>query len=145
MIRPLLAFVLWLCIAVLVLANNLVGDTWIALALTQSAVEWYKVLVPAPYVVMMAAIHARRTRGPEWLTAALVAAALWTPSTVIVDFLYARLTFGEEPASFLDRFAFWWGAPYGLLALTLFVSPLVMGKVFAVLAPPHSDGKASRP
>ena len=79
------------------------------------AVEWYKVLVPLPYVALMAVIHARRTVGPRWFEAALLAALLWPPSTVLVDFLYVRLTFGEDPAAFLDRFAFWWGAPYPLL------------------------------
>ena len=129
MMRPGLTLLLWLCIAVLVVANNLVGDTWIAVSLGQRAVEWYKGLVPLPYVVLMAAIHARRTAGPRRLEAALLAALLWPPSTVIVDFLYARLTFDEDPASFLDRFSFWWGSPYPLLVLALFAAPLAMGAI----------------
>lgn len=131
MIRPGLTFVLWLAIAAVVVLNDLVGDTWIAAALSVRAVEWYKVLVPAPYVVMMAIIHARRTAGPNWFEAALLAALLWPTSTVLVDFLYARLTYDEEPAVFLDRFAFWWGAPYLLLILLLFAAPLLAGKVLA--------------
>ena len=90
-----------------------------------------KVLVPAPYVVMMAIIHARRTAGPNWFEAACLAALLWPTSTVLVDFLYARVTYDEEPAVFLDRFAFWWGAPYLLLVLLLCAAPLIAGKVFA--------------
>lgn len=131
MIRPGLTLVLWLAIAAVVVLNDLVGDTWIAAALSVRAVEWYKVLIPAPYVVMMAIIHARRTAGPNWLEAALLAAMLWPTSTVLVDFLYARVTYDEEPAVFLDRFAFWWGAPYLLLILLLFAAPLFAGKVFA--------------
>lgn len=131
MIRPGLTLVLWLAIAAVVVLNDLVGDTWIAAALSVRAVEWYKVLIPAPYVVMMAIIHARRTAGPNWLEAALLAAMLWPTSTVLVDFLYARVTYDEEPAVFLDRFAFWWGAPYPLLILLLFAAPLLAGKVFA--------------
>ncbi len=131
MIRPGLTFVLWFAIAAVVVLNDLVGDTWIAAALSVRAVEWYKVLVPAPYVVMMAIIHARRTAGPNWFEAALLAALLWSTSTMLVDFLYARITYDEEPAVFLDRFAFWWGAPYPLLVLLLFAAPLLAGKVFA--------------
>ena len=131
MIRPGLTFVLWLAIAAVVVLNDLVGDTWIAAALSVRAVEWYKVLIPAPYVVMMAIIHARRTAGPNWFEAALLAAMLWPTSTVLVDFLYARVTYDEVPAVFLDRFAFWWGAPYLLLILLLFAAPLLAGKVFA--------------
>ena len=134
MSRPGLTLLLWFCIALLLVANNLVGDTWIALSLSQRSVEWYKVMVPLPYVAMMAAIHARRTAGPRWLEAALLASLLWPPSTVIVDFLYARLTFDEDPASFLDRFAFWWGGPYALLVLALFAAPLAAG---AIKAGPH--------
>jgi hypothetical protein len=130
-IRPGLTFVLWLAIAAVVVLNDLVGDTWIAATLSVRAVEWYKVLVPAPYVVMMAIIHARRTAGPNWFEAALLAGLLWSTSTVLVDFLYARVTYDEEPAVFLDRFAFWWGAPYPLLVLLLFAAPLLAGKVFA--------------
>jgi hypothetical protein len=126
-IRPALALALWAAIAVLVVLNDIVGDTWIAAALSVRAVEWYKALVPLPYIALMAIIHARRTAGPHWLEAALVAALLWPSSTVFVGFLYARLTFDEDPVSFLDRFAFWWGAPYGLLVLGLFVLPLVAG------------------
>jgi hypothetical protein len=127
MIRPGLSLLLWLAIAVLVLVNDLIGDTFIADRLTMMAVEWYKVLVPLPYVVLMAVIHARRTAGPDWLGAALVASLLWPPTTVLVEFLYGRLTFGLEPAEFLDRFAFWWGAPYPLLIAVLFAAPLAAG------------------
>ncbi len=91
MIRPGLAFALWLAIALFIVLNNAVGDTWIGATLGVRAVEWYKVLVPLPYVAMLALIHARRTAGPRWFEAALLAALLWPISTVLVDFLYARL------------------------------------------------------
>ena len=131
MIRPGLSFALWFAIALLVVLNDMVGDVWIADALSVRAVEWYKVLVPLPYIVLMAAIHARRTAGPQWFEAALIAALLWPVSTVIADLLYARITYGEEPESFVERFAFWWGAPYPLLVLALFVAPLAFGIVAA--------------
>ena len=131
MIRPGLTLVLWLAIAALVIVNNMIGDTFIAERLSVMAVQWYKVLVPLPYVALLAAIHARRTRGPRWLEAALLAALLWLPSTLIVDFLYERVTFGEEPAGFLNRFTFWWGAPYPLLAIALGAAPLVAGAIVA--------------
>mgnify|MGYP001564234948 FL=1 len=127
MIRPGLTLALWVAIALLVALNGIVGDTWIAAALSVRAVEWYKALVPLPYVVLMAVIHARRTAGPRWFEAALLAALLWPSSTVLVDFLYLRLTYDEDPASFFDRFAFWWGAPYPLLVLALFAAPLLAG------------------
>lgn len=131
MIRPGVTLALWVAIALLVVLNDAVGDTWIATSLSVRAVEWYKVLVPLPYVVLMAFIHARHTSGPRWFEAALLAALLWPTSTVLVDFLYTRLTYGEDPASFLDRFAFWWGAPYPLLVLALFAAPLLAGAVMA--------------
>ena len=131
MIRPGLTLVLWLAIAALVIVNNMIGDTFIAERLSVMAVQWYKVLVPLPYVALLAVIHARRSRGPRWLEAALVASLLWLPSTVIVDFLYERLTFGEEPAGFLNRFTFWWGAPYPLLAIALGAAPLIAGAIVA--------------
>ena len=123
MIRPGLTFVLWLAIAVLVLVNDMIGDTFIADRLPAIAIEWYKVLVPLPYVAMLAIIHARRTAGPRWFEAALLAALLWPVSTMLVDFLYARLTYDAEPAAFLDRF----GGPYPLLVAGLFVLPLLAG------------------
>ena len=131
MIRPGLTLVLWLAIAVLVIVNNMIADTWIASRLSVMAVQWYKVLVPLPYVALLAVIHARRTRGPRWLEAALLASLLWLPSTLIVDFLYERLTFGEEPAGFLNRFTFWWGAPYPLLAVVLGAAPVIAGAIVA--------------
>jgi hypothetical protein len=127
MIRPGLTFGLWLAIAAFLIVNNVVGDTWIAATLSARAVEWYKALVPLPYIAMLALIHARHTAGPNWLQAALLAAFLWPISTVIVDFLHARLTYGEDPGAFLDRFGVWWGAPYPLLILGLFAFPLLMG------------------
>lgn len=131
MIRPGLTLALWAAIALLVVLNDAVGDTWIAATLSVRAVEWYKVLVPLPYVVLMAVIHARRTTGPRWFEAALLAALLWSSSTVLVEFLYVRLTYDEDPASFFDRFAFWWGAPYPLLVLALLVAPLLAGRALA--------------
>jgi hypothetical protein len=129
MIRPAVTFSLWLAIALLVLINNAIGDTVIADRLTALAVEWYKVLVPLPYVILMAAIHARRCLGPKWLEAALLAALLWPSTTVLVDFLYGRFTFGTEADEFLDRFAFWWGAPYPLLVFALFAAPLAAARL----------------
>ena len=122
---------MWLAIAAMVIVNNAIGDTWIAMALSVHTVEWYKVLVPLPYVISMAIIHARRTKGPRWFEAALLAAMLWPPSTAFVDYLYGRLTFGTESATFLDGFAFWWGAPYSLLIATLFATPLLAGRLIA--------------
>ena len=128
MIRPGVTLGLWLAIALLVIVNDMIGDTWIASRLPSMAVQWFKVLVPLPYVALLAVIHARRTRGPRWLDAAVLAALLWPSSTVLADFLYERITFGEEPAAFLDRFAFWWGAPYSLLVLALIAAPLVAAR-----------------
>jgi hypothetical protein len=130
-IRPALTFALWVAIALLVVLNDAVGDTWIAVSLSVRAVEWYKVLVPLPYIALMAIIHARHTVGPRWFEAALLASLLWPFSTVLVEFLYMRLTYDADPASFLDRFGFWWGAPYPLLVVTLFAAPLLAGLSFA--------------
>ena len=89
-------------------------------------------LVPLPYVALIAVIHARRTAGP----ALARGARCWRrscgpPSIVLADFLYEHLTFGEEPAGFLDRFAFWWGAPYVLLPIALFAAPVMAGAIVA--------------
>ena len=127
MIRPGLTLALWLALALFVVLNDFVGDVWIAPALPVRAVEWYKVLVPMPYAAMLASIHARRTRGPRWLDAAVLAAVLWPSSTLIVDFLYLRLIYGDEPEAFFNRFTFWWGAPYLLLVLFLAIAPLGAG------------------
>jgi hypothetical protein len=131
MIRPGLALALWLAMVLFIVLNNAVGDTWIGATLGVRAVEWYKVLVPLPYVAMLALIHARRTVGPRWFEAALLAALLWPVSTVLVDFLYARLLSADDPAAFLDRFAFWWGAPYPILVIALFAAPLIAGALLA--------------
>ncbi len=135
MIRPGLAFALWLAIALLVVVNDTLGDTIIVERLSTMAVEWYKALVPLPYVVLMAVIHARRTKGPQWFEAALLAALLWPTTTVLVDYLYERFTFGQELSAFLDRFAVWWGAPYPLLVIALFAAPLLAGRMMRERAP----------
>ena len=135
MIRPGVTLTLWLALAVLVIVNDMIGDTWIASRLPVRAVEWYKVLVPLPYLALIAAMHARRTRGPRWFEAALLAAILWPTSTVLADFLYERVTFGEEPAGFLNRFTFWWGAPYPLLVIALFAAPLAAGWLLRATVP----------
>jgi hypothetical protein len=133
MIRPGVTFLLWLAIASFVVLNDAVGDTWIGARLSVRIVEWYKALVPLPYVAMLAVIHARRTAGPRWLEAALLAALLWPVSTVVVDFVYGRLTYDAEPAAFLDRF----GGPYPLLVAALLASPLLAG---LLLGARHSRG-----
>ncbi len=112
--------------------NDIVGDTWIGATLSVRAVEWYKALVPLPYLAMLAIIHARRTAGPRWLDAALLAALLWSSSTVLVDFLYMRLTYDAEPAVFFDRI----GGPYPLLIVMLFAAPLLAG--YLISLPRHT-------
>lgn len=123
MIRPGITLLLWLAIALFVVLNDAVGDTWIGATLPVRAVEWYKALVPLPYVAMLAIIHARRTTGPRWLEASVLAALLWPVSTVLVDFLYGRITYDADPGAFLDRV----GGPYPLLVLALFAFPLLAG------------------
>lgn len=135
MIRPGVTFTLWLAIASFIVVNDVVGDTWIAAALSVRTVEWYKVLVPLPYVAMLAVIHARRTAGPRWFEAALLAALLWPVSTVLVDFVYVRVTYDADPAAILDRF----GGPYPLLIAALFVSPLATGLAFRRHGLPDSE------
>lgn len=127
MIGPGIALGLWFTIAAVVVLNNMIGDTWIAASLSARAVEWYKVLVPMPYVALIAVIHARRTAGPDWLQAAVVAALNWPVATMVVDYLYSRVTFGDDLSAFFDRFAVQWGAPYPLLIVTLFAAPLIAG------------------
>src|SRR5262245_2626876 len=138
--KPSVTFVLWLAIALFMVLNNVVGDTWIGINLTVRAVEWYKALVPLPYVAMLALIHARRTTGPRWLEAALLAALLWPVSTLLVDFAYVRLTYDADPAAFLDRF----GGPYLLLVGSLAALPLVMGYVATLSSPRPSSGEDAR-
>ena len=135
MIRPGLTLALWLALALLVLATNAIGDTWIAVSLSARAVEWFKVLVPLPYAALLAAIHARRCAGPRWRDAALLAALLWPPSTMALDYLYARLTFGDDAEAFLARFAVQWGAPYPLLIAVLVVAPVVAGWLTPIRSP----------
>ena len=131
MIRPGVTFVLWLAVALFVVLNDLVGDTWIGATLSVRAVEWYKALVPLPYVAGLALIHARRTAGPRWFDSALLAALMWPTSTVLVDFLCARFAYADDPAAFLDRFALGSGAPYPILVLFLFAAPLIAGTLQA--------------
>lgn len=123
MARPGLTLLLWLAIVLFVLLNDLVGDIVIAQRLPVSVVEWYKSVVPLPYVALLALIHARRTAGPRWLESAVLAAMLWPASTVMVDFLYARVTYDADIPIFLDRFA----GPYLLLMLGLAALPFLMG------------------
>jgi hypothetical protein len=131
MIRPAVTLALWLAIAIFVVLNDFVGDTWIAATLSVRAVEWYKALVPIPYVAMMAIIHAGRTRGDNWFEASLLAALLWPTSTMLAGFLCARLAYEEGAEAFFDRLGFWWGAPYPLLVLVLFAAPVVAGWALA--------------
>ena len=131
MIRPGLILVLWLAIALFVLLNDLVGDLWLGPTLPVRALEWYKTLVPLPYVAMLAIIHARRSAGPRWLEAALLAALLWSISTAMLGFVQTRLVYGEDPTLFLDRLGFWWGAPYPLFVVALFAAPLLAGAALA--------------
>ena len=129
--RPGLTLLLWLALAVFVVLNDFVADLWLVPVLPVLTVEWYKTLVPLPYAGLLAMIHARRTAGPEWFSAALLAALLWPTSTVVVDFLYVRLVYEAELAAFLDRFSIAWGAPYPLLVGFLAIAPLAAGALLA--------------
>ena len=131
MIRPGLALVLWLATAVLVLANHVLGDTIIASAIGPRDAAWYKTLLPLPYVAMMALIHARRTAGPAWRAAALLAGVLWATSTAALDAAYGRFTYDESPATIADRYALFEGAPWPLLLLAQLILPWLCGVLLA--------------
>ena len=131
MIRPGLTLALWLALAAFVVLNDFVGDMWLAPTLPVRTVEWYKTLVPLPYVSMLALIHARRSAGPLWFEAALLAALLWPVSTVLLGFVQTRLVYGEDPVIFLDRLGFWWGAPYPLFVVAVLAAPMLAGAALA--------------
>ncbi|MFO1082095.1 MAG: hypothetical protein U1E23_15880 [Reyranellaceae bacterium] len=131
MSRPGLTLLLWLALGLFVVLNDLVADHWLAPVLPVLTVEWYKTLVPLPYAAMLAIIHARRTAGPRWREAALLAALLWPTSTVVVGYLYLRMLYGAEIATFLDRFSIGWGAPYPLLVAFIAVAPLAAGALLS--------------
>lgn len=131
MIRPVLALVLWLAIAVLVLVNNVIGDTIMATAIGPRDAAWYKVLLPLPYVAMMALIHARRTVGPGWRGAALLAGVLWAVSSGLADAIYGRVTYNESVESVLDRYGLFDGAPWPWLLIAQLVLPWLCGALLA--------------
>jgi hypothetical protein len=116
MIRPGLIFALFVAQAVVLLTNHALGDTLVALN--------YKTLVSLPYIALLALIHARRTRGPQALTAGIVAGVLWASSTVLLDAAYGRLTFEETVPSLFDRYRLFEGPLWIILPLTqLFLPP----------------------
>lgn len=131
MIRPGLALLLWLAIAVLVIVNNVIGDTIMAEAIGPRDAAWYKVLLPLPYVAMMALIHARRTMGPSWQGAALLAGVLWMSSSIIADAIYGRLTYNESVETILDRYGLLDGAPWPWLLIAQLVLPWLCGALLA--------------
>jgi hypothetical protein len=131
MVRPGLAFVLWLATAALLIANHMIGDTMVGAITGPRLAAWYKTVLPLPYIGLMALIHARRTAGPAWRGAALLAGGLWAASTAALDAAYGRLTYGESPDALLDRYALLDGAPWPLLLLVQSVLPLLIGGLLA--------------
>lgn len=124
MIRPGLIFALFVAQAVVLLTNHALGDTLVATLLGPRLALNYKTLVPLPYIALLALIHARRTRGPQALTAGIVAGVLWASSTVLLDAAYGRLTFEETVPSLFDRYRLFEGPLWIILPLTqLFLPP----------------------
>jgi hypothetical protein len=130
-LKPALALILWFAFAVLMIVNNMVGDTVIATSIGPRLAAWYKAMVPIPYVALLAMIHARRTAGPQWLGAAAVPAVAWPLSTAVLDAAYGRITFEEDWASIADRYGVQWGAPFPWLLLSQVVLPPLLGWILA--------------
>ncbi|MBX3498286.1 MAG: hypothetical protein KF889_02490 [Alphaproteobacteria bacterium] len=126
MIRPGLIFALFVAQAVALLANHALGDTLIAALLGPRMALTYKTLVPLPYIGLLALIHARRTRGPQALTAGIVAGVLWASSTVLLDAAYGRLTFDESLPTLIDRYRLLEGPIWAILPLTQLLLPPVL-------------------
>jgi hypothetical protein len=137
-IRPGLALALWLAMAVLLVANHVIGDTLVANAIGPRDAAWYKALVPMPYVALLALIHARRTRGPAWAAAGLLAGGLWAVSTAVLDALYGRLTYVQGFDALADRYALLDGAPWPLLLLAQLVLPGLFGAILVRRPPGRS-------
>jgi hypothetical protein len=130
-LKPGLALVLWLAFAVLMVVNNMLGDTVIAISIGPRLAAWYKAMVPVPYVALLAVIHARRTSGSQWLAAAAVPAVAWPLSTALLDAAYGRITFHEDWAAIADRYGVQWGAPFPWLLLSQVVLPPLVGWIVA--------------
>lgn len=143
MIRPGLILALFLAQAVALLANHALGDTIFAAALGPRMALLYKTLVPLPYVALLALIHARRTRGPQALTAGIVAGVLWASSTAVLDAAYGRLTFGEELPTLVDRYRLLQGVPWIILPLTQLLLPAALAALLARRPPTNGPPAAA--
>src|SRR5687768_15381430 len=78
---------------------------------------YYRVGSMAVFVLLVAWVNARLTRGPGWLPKALLAGILWLAASITVEVAVARIAMGVSWPNLLASYAFWRGElwPFVLL------------------------------
>jgi len=124
------AFLLWLSMLTLIVANNAIGQTLIAGAGGAAMAELYEALVPLPYIALCAVIYLRRA--PSRATAELLGVGLlWALSTVLADVALTRLALGQTWRLAVVHYRFWDGYWFVLVPLAQLIAPALIARLIA--------------
>lgn len=124
--KPLAAILLWLSMATMIVANNALGDTLIALESGPLVAEIYKAVVPLPYILLCAWVYARRQARAGWFADSLAVGLLWAVTTVVADVLLARFAIDQSWRGALLHYRFWDGYWFALVPLAQLVAPALL-------------------
>jgi len=88
---------------------------------------YYRIASMAVFVLVVAWIYARFTRGPGWLERAILAGIIWLAASVTVEVSVARIEMGISWPNLLANYAFWRGELWPFVLLLELVAPVLCG------------------
>ena len=125
-INYLLAFILWLGMALFAIANGYMGNTYITPRLGNYGNHLYKTLSFVPVIFLFAGFYALQTRGELWLTSAWFVSCFWISLTILFEFVFGHYVLGNSWEVLIADYRIWQGRLWLLILLSDAIAPLTM-------------------
>ena len=125
-INYLLAFILWLGMALFAIANGYIGETYVTPKLGNYGSHTYKTLSFIPIIFLVSWFYALQTRGELWLTSALFVSCFWIGLTILFEFFFGHYVLGNSWEVLIADYRIWQGRLWLLILISEVIAPLTM-------------------
>jgi hypothetical protein len=121
-----LAFVFWLVMAAIAVANGFVGETVVARLYGGYASHIYKTAVIIAVIFLFSRVYLRwAVRAGDPYIHALSAGILWLVSSIIFEFIFGHYVFGFSWERLFADYRIWEGRLWALVLLSEVAAPLI--------------------
>ena len=125
-INYLISLVILLGMAVIVIANGYICQTYVASRLGNYGNHVYKTLFFVPVIFLFSWLYANATRGDTWLASALFVSCFWIGLTLLFEFVFGHYVLGNSWEVLIADYRIWQGRLWLLILISEAIAPVTI-------------------